>query len=286
MSREPSIHVRESHLKLVLQELLADKLVDGIDIEKLAMTISERVLKYSATSRAMVITSDRLERKAKSILKAAKGDAYLMAKIIHAIRISMKHRGVQMYNQDSREWGMVKEITSNAIDFANEFGLSKKEGFTEYIKIAVSKMQRFSIQKVPRMYESIMANYEATTLIREDDKPKITKSIHDGYIQKIARKVGFVEKYDNNPEKYVCFYKARLIADEIGVSYRDYIEAQFEGFSYRDGIPDPVQLLGDGAKKRLMKYLYENNIKVNPTQKKTPNTNFWATLKSMSDEEN
>jgi len=284
MKRDPSIHIRESQLNLVLQDVLGVENFGEKELKGLAKLIVEKSKKFSQVNRSMVITNERMERKAKSILKADKSDAYLMAKIIHAVRNKARHRGVRLLTQESREWSIIKEITAQALDFANAFGISKKEGFNIYITKAMQKMQKFSLNKIPNMYEGISNSYEADTIIKKDDKPKATRSIHDYYVQKIAKKTGLAETYLENPEKYVCFYKTRLIAEEIGVTYKDYLESQFEGFSYRDGIPDPVQLIGDNAKKRLSKYLYENNLKVNPAKKKEANSDFWAKLKSLSDE--
>jgi len=284
MRRDPSIHIKESDLVLVLEKLLeGDKLLN-FNSKQLAMDISTESKRYSLVNRSMVITNERMERKANTILKSDKSDAYLMSKIIHASRVKAKHRGVRLINQNAREWGIIKEITAQALDFSNSFQLSKKEGFTIYITKALSKMQKFSLNKIPNMYEGIASSYEADLILKDDDKPNATKSIHDYYVQKIYQKTGMGESYLDNREKYLYFYKTRMIAEEIGVTYKDYLEAQFAGFSYRDGIPDPVQLVGDAAKKRLSKYLYENNLKVNPERKKKDNSNFWDTLKSMSNE--
>ena len=58
------------------------------------------------------------------------------------------------------------------------------------------------------------------------------------------------------------FIKVREEAKKIGISPDIYVKAQFHGFEWRDGIPDPVQLVGTKAIDRLNKYLFEKNIKV------------------------
>ena len=47
-----------------------------------------------------------------------------------------------------------------------------------------------------------------------------------------------------------------------------YIKAQFASFEWRDGVPDPIQMVGDKALERLNKYLYQNNIQVKKNGKK------------------
>ena len=61
---------------------------------------------------------------------------------------------------------------------------------------------------------------------------------------------------------------AREIADEFGVSYSDYIKAQFQAFEWRSSIPEPIQMTGDKARDRVIKWAFESNVNLKKNTEK------------------
>ena len=81
-------------------------------------------------------------------------DADLLAQLIYATRKRMKHRGISPTEVGSKEWGVLKEITAHALDFANEFNLQRRYGFLKYVEVALAKMKKFNLNKFLPMYHT------------------------------------------------------------------------------------------------------------------------------------
>ena len=266
--RDPSIHITEKKLALVLEDLLDDNNYSKQDCIKLAKRITTIVKTDTLINRSVIITNDKLEQKAKKLLSSSRGDADLMANIIYNVRKKLKHRGIAPIKVNTRDWNSLKELTNLVIEFCNDFELGKREGFIAYVQLALGGMNsnRGLIPKMVNMYERICNEYESADLIQKDDNKQLTRKIHDLYIQQIIKKTGMDQDYLSDPRKYSYFILVKQSAQKFGVSPEVYMKAQFSGFEWMNGIPDPVQLIGDKAKERLNKYMYENGIKVHSTK--------------------
>ena len=97
-----------------------------------------------------------------------------------------------------------------------------------------------------------------------DPTPQETKKAYDYYNWTISEKTGIPNMgYDKVPEKYAIFVQIKEEANKIGISTKHYIAAQFEAFGWRDGVPDPLQMIGQKALLRIPKYCYEHGINLN-----------------------
>ena len=124
-------------------------------------------------------------------------------------------------------------------------------------------MQRYSLNKIPSMFGAICDYYEATTQIDQDKTPALTREAYAIYRDTITQKTGNPDiGYEKMPEKYAIFIKVKEEAIKHGVTNKVYIAAQFEAFGFRDGIPDPLQMIGDKALTRLQQYCFSNNIRM------------------------
>lgn len=271
--RKPSIHIDIDTFSSILEKLGK---VDSSNLEEFFVLARRKPL----NNRSITISNDKLKKEAIRICQSSKGDAFIMADIIYASRIKLKHRGIKKIKPDSREWLQLKELTKLANQFCKDFDLPTREGFIKYIEIGFSKISSFRVylSKLISMYEVICREYEAMLNMNEDDDKEATLELHNIFVNTIADKTGLYERYDNKPDKMVAFYKARLLADELGVDYDTFIEAQFEALDWCNGIPAPDSLYGDKAKERLNKYLYQNHISLETKSKKS----FWESLKNKS----
>lgn len=283
MTRDPSIHVTESKLALALEELLDVDYIIDIDYDKLAKQLVDRLKTKTLLNRSITITNDKLEKKAKKLLSSSRGDADLMANIIYNTRKQLKHRGVSQIKPNSRDWASLKELTKLVVEFCNDFNLDKREGFITYVKLSFNAMNSKSgiIPKMVNMFERICNEYESLEIIQSDNNPQLTKRIHDLYNQQIIKKTGMNSDYSKDPRKYSYFVKVREEAIHLGVSPEVYLKSQFDGFEWRNGIPDPVQLIGDKAKERLNRYMYENSIKVNDNRSELSKSDRAARLREL-----
>lgn len=257
------MHIKECDLITILQEVLLRKgiLLDR-DIRDIAKDLINKGKSYSASSRSVRVTNDKLEKKVIKMKLAGRSDTAVFAYTLLLVRQQMKHRGLRLIRVGDQDWLNIKEICKLATDFCNEFSLEIKEGYRQYLTLGMRKMKNFSIYKFKSLHASICNEYEAIQEIERDPTPQKTGECHDIYLANIAEKTGITQGYKDFPEKYQYFIKAKEEARKYGVSIRHYIAAQFFGFEWNNSIPDPTQLVGAKSVDRLQKYAYAHNIKL------------------------
>lgn len=281
--RDPSIHITESKLVKVLEKVMeVEDSPIKVNAKELARLILVEAKGISVNNRSIQVSSDRMEKKVKNMLKSSKSDALLVADIIYNLRKKNKHKGIKRIDQDNRDWPQVKNLAEICLTFCNDFGLSKRKGFIEYLRMGMSKIStpRQMVGKLINMQESISEEYETIQLISEDENPTESKEIHDMYVGMIATNTGITEQYINKPAKYIKFIEVRRLTDEIDIPYDIFLKAQFQGLAWADSFPEPAQLVGDKAMERLNRYLYQNKIKRKEKNGNSkPSTNVLLKLK-------
>lgn len=267
MRREPSIHVRESDLIKILEGMPEIK---G-NIPQLVKYILTKASKHSLNNRKLLASNQKLAKKAEKVLSSSTEDAMTMAKVIFMVRRTLKHRNISIPKPGQRDYTIVKTITENANKFFEEFfevGESKEAAYTDYIKLAISKMRNFTLNKIGSMHEGICSTFEANRLIAKDLNPELTDKAFKTYNKFVIDKVGtLIQDYSQVPDKYMYFIMVAKRCKEMGIKPELYIEAQFKGVEWRNGIPDPVQLINGKSLEYLQKYLYENDVTM---EKKNP----------------
>ena len=95
--REPSIHITKSQFEEILNTLE----VDNFPVEAFFVIARKEAINH----RAVLVSNNKNTKRVNNILLASKGDAALVADILYATRIKLKHRGVRKINEsNSREW--------------------------------------------------------------------------------------------------------------------------------------------------------------------------------------
>lgn len=258
-TRVPSIHITKSDLLKVIRTVLDDDRYDHEDIVEQIMTLSKS---KAITSRTLTLSKALMEKKFNKLLKASNDDTFKFIKLLQMTRRTLKHRGLTEIKENSRDWLTCKDICNNAINFCNDFELKKEEGFVTYIKIGILLTQKFYLPKLLSLHEAICNHYEAMRELNKDKTPQDTKILHNLFQRRIIDKIGTSQDYSNKPDKYQYFVKAKNLANELGISYHQFIDAQFAAFEWRSSIPEPVQMTGDKARDRCLKYAFENNLQI------------------------
>lgn len=295
MSRQPSIHITLSVLKSIIYEwydMGYDKSQSGHD---LANYILKRGSKYTLTHRKKLDNYDSNTKKKTDRLKSSQTEhAKIFASLLTKVRQQRKHRGVKTIEVSSKEWGIVKECTGNAINFCYDFNLPIREGFIVYLNIWMDLVDRgrLIINMLPSKHETICNIYQAKVDIEEDVNKDETEKAHDKYMSIIAEKTGLTKDYRKEPLNYVYFVYASKLAKHLGVRADQYIQAQFDGLSWANGIPAPSQLVTKNAETRLIRWMSENNIKAS-SSKNDPNSmsndqikSFWDKVKNSNNGDN
>lgn len=255
MSRDPSIHITKEVFLEICKELNIPIIYKIDEIFRLAR-------KKALNSRVIVVSNKQINKRINNVLLANKGDASLVADLIYAVRIKLKHKGVRKINESMpKEWINCKKLAEICNTFCHDFNLETREGFIKYIEIGISKITSYRqlTQKLISMQETISQSYEATqeyqNLSRKDKEG--IKRIHDYFVGKIADKTGIMEDFSKDPERYAYFIDLYNFLQKNGWDYQDYITAQFEGLAWCNSIPELSTLTSDKAIARYNKYLYK-----------------------------
>jgi len=265
--RDPSIHLTESDLILVLNEAFKGISPIKWNQEKLAKKIVALSKRKSRPNRMIYVSNDKLQRTATKIVKTGISETELFSQILTYERKRMRHRGIRVSKIGDPDWLQVKEAASLAADFCNEFELEKKEGFIEYVRQGLSMMKNYSIQKFKTLHGPICKKYECIQELQLDPTPHKTEEMFTLYYNTVNEKAGFCPNYKEQPEKYIGFKRAVDTAKELNTSIKLYLRAQFYSLEWASGIPDPLSLYGNLAKERVTKYAFENGIKIREEKK-------------------
>lgn len=254
--REPSIHITKSQFEEILNTLE----VDNFPVE--AFFVIAR--KMAINHRAVLVSNNKNTKRVNNILLASKGDAALVADILYATRIKLKHRGVRKINEsNSREWANCKKLAEVCNTFCEDFKFDTRGGFIKYIETGLKRMNDYRnvMQRLLSMQENITNQVEAELELKEDKDPGFTKDIHDEFIKRVASVTGIYESYEHQPEKYVHFLRIHNLMDEKDWNVFQFLDAQFEALAWCNGLPEPSQMYNDKAIERYNKYLYKNKNK-------------------------
>lgn len=260
--RLPSIHITENQLRAILNDLEIE------DTRQVAKFIMIRAKKYALAHRSILTTNQALQKKVDKIKLTSKSEAGLFAQIMVLVRRRNKHRGITLIQPGQSEWFQLKEVCRLATEFCNEFQLKLKDGYQEYVQLSLTRMgKNFSLNRYKSLHASICSEFEALQEVRQDQNPSRTKEIHDFYVNMIAERTGNGFGYSEEPEKYRFFIQVRKECDRLKVGFKFYIQAQFQGLEWANSYPEPNQLTGKNAEKRLMHSAFENNIKIGKEEK-------------------
>lgn len=254
MKRDPSIHITKSSFVRLLKYLEINKFpVDEFFIKARQLSID---------ARAVVANNAKSTKKINNITLASNGDANLAADILYSVQIQLKHRGVKKIDENNRQWPLCKKLAEVCNTFCKDFNLELRAGYIKYIKIGFSRMQgnhKNSLNRLISMAQNISDSFQATDEINHDSNRIETAAIHDYYCKVIADRAGFKVDYHNQPEIYIYFVRLREFCESNDIDYEEWIDAQFEGLAWCNGLPDPDKLLGDKAKSYYAKFQFKNN---------------------------
>lgn len=272
--REPSIHIT----KFQFEEILNTLEVNNFPVEAFFVIARKEAINH----RAVLVSNNKNTKRVKNILLASKGDAALVADILYATRIKLKHRGVRKINEsNSREWANCKKLAEICNTFCEDFKFDTREGFIKYIELGIKKMDgnyNNLLNRLSSMSEKISDLYSAT-LEMEDDSGN-AKAIHDYFIKRVADVTGIYESFVNQPDKYIHFVRLDKFLSEKGWDPTQFIDAQFESLAWCNGLPEPSQMYNDKAIERYNKYLFKHK---NHSQSEEPKVegSLWSKINKL-----
>lgn len=259
MRRSPSIHITEDVLASTLCDILEIESKEGKDIAKQVLMLTQG---NTLSNRSVSITNDKMLKEIKKINSSTKADSDKLAQIIFFQRKKANPFIKQTrIKSGSRDYKALKEAAQDAANFCNAFNLDSHEGMNTYVKIGLSKMQNFNLNKLVSMYESICKDFQAEQELSKiglKDKREQVEKIYNKYI---LEQTGIFED-DYSMQDKLCFAKVAQYCIQYKVPFEAYIGAQFKGMEYQKTYPYPIQLVGPKAIKRFSRYLKEYGLRV------------------------
>lgn len=277
MKREPGIHVTRSVFKELYQEVFG-KAIKDTDLERFFLLARG----YASDHRSVMVKTKRSEKVVSQRVGSSLAEANLLADIIYATRVKMKHIGATKIKQSDNTWKFVKDLVPVVKDFCDRHELPTREGFIRFVEIGLSMLSKnkranynYCAKWMLDKANWIEEEYSLSSQIKEDSSPEITRMIHDYYQSHILSMTGIREDY-RDPAQYSHFIGVREICDEMGLDPEVWIDAQFAALSFCNGIPKVEDLDSDKARQRVINYVSKNDIK--PKTKQIA-TSVWESFK-------
>ena len=254
--RDPSLHIKKSDFVKVLKEL-------GLTIPDDKMKTLFELSKKDKIYRNIITSSNRIEKKVKSITKSDIGDCELFSQLLTLKRKQLKHRGELTILPTSRDWPIIKKLVEEANFFIEEFEFDKRDGYIEFINILISQTNKFSISRLQLNAMKVVPVYKNIKTIKEDKYPDITAKLHLMFCTKIFQKTGLDIHFQHIPDKYIHFVELSEILVNRNIPPKIYIDAQFQLLDWVSGVPEPAYLSSEKAMLKFNKFCFENDIKIN-----------------------
>lgn len=282
--KDPSIHITYSQFLTLIKEL-------GLKVSgPKAKLLFQKARQISLDHRSVVVSNrKKLTEKLEHRVKATIGDTNLLAQTIYALRIKRKHIGVSKIKQSDSAWTVLKDLTNMVNEFCTQYELPTKAGFVKFVETGFNLMETSNFKNysnchnfLKKNYDKIINRYEADQALANDIDPRGTKEIYEAFNRRVIEMSGIYDNYTSNPFHYVNFLKARELADDLGVDYEIFMDAQFYALAFCHGIPNLEDLHGEKARQRLSQYLSKTGgIQRNKIQKQLnkPNQSVWADFK-------
>ncbi len=254
----------------------AEKL--GLSGDKLVDFIFVQAKKHAVISRSLLENSRGSAKKLNKLTLSDTEQARLFAKLYLGKRRLLKHRGVALIRENSKDWALVKEAVFLANQFCEEVGLSNHAGYNEYLDMFfMVSGKNPNLVKANSLHSLVVESYFAKKKIVDDSHRWDTKLAYDHYVTKVEKATGVTLNYMTQPTKYQVFVDVVDEARKMKLSPEQFIDAQFAAFDWKKAIPEVSQLAGEKAVERAVKYMYQNEIK--PNEKKPVKIDF-SKLKS------
>lgn len=265
--RNPAIHIRRSDLIKVLKPFGITE--QGVD------EVMFQAVKYSITNRVIVHAKTKGKKKVGRLVDSGAEYAGKFNNILVAVRQSAHHSHIRIVRKGDPDFVQLAEVAGLAVEFSKEFKVFPiEQGMKVFAEIGVSLMGRkYGLSKFKYYRTRIFDMYECDVIVSEDKDVEGTKKFYAIW-QSTLLKYSTVSMDIKTSDDWVHMVFGRMEADENKASYKHWIEAQFEGLSWLNAVPQLNQFYGNNAYKRYRKYLADKGIAGSVDQDKALPTVF------------
>ena len=247
MLRDPAIHIRRSDLLRICKEegiTFPDEFVAQLMLKASKVKINNRIIitaksKACAKAARTTATKDEIVNQFNRVYDSALKNHHIKAAVIR---------------KGSKAYLTLKEVATNAYDFSQAYKIqSLEDAFKLYVGVGIILLdKKFSIYRMKGSDQRIRTRYENMELLTECDQLKMgemrnawdrsLKNFHD---------LGMTPNIDQMAD----IVHAVVEADKSGAKYTDWMDAQFDKWTYLDSMPEFSQLHGDNAVLAYTKYM-------------------------------
>lgn len=266
VKREPSIHITRGTFSKIFKEVMGRSLGERFVDEFFALARKETV-----DHRSVIQGNKQIQEQATKRVQSSIGDANMLADVIYSVRVKLKHVGVAKIKQTDMQWAQVKQLVPVVNDFCEKYNFDARFGYIEFVTIGLGLMAKskrvnynFAANWLFQRADWIIDTYESINEVNKDPEPEYTVMLYNQYQKEILDRVGLSEDYRKNPQEYVWFVRARKLADEMGIDYETFIQAQFYALEFCSGIPKLEDLSNEKARSRVINYMAKFNITSRP----------------------
>ncbi|KKN85545.1 hypothetical protein LCGC14_0278680 [marine sediment metagenome] len=248
MIRDPAIHIRKSDLLRICKE-------EGVTFpEDFVSALLAKASKVKLTKRVMITakaaTASKIARTAVTSdnVVAQFNGIYMGTLHSHDRRTTSVHKG-------TRQYLVLKEVASAAHNFAQDYKMKYlTTAFKLYIEyaIAIIGLSKITLQRIKGVDYRIRDRHESVETLKWVDKKQV-EAAHEAW--DLSLKNFYSLCLDVNQDQLADIARASQEAKEAKASIQDWMDAQFDKWSYKDDMPEFSQLNGDNAKLAHTKYM-------------------------------
>ncbi len=247
--RDPSIHIKRSDLVNVFKSMFLDVSAARVN------DIMREAMKYSIRNRINVVLPANSRKKAERVIDTESEWVDTFNAIYSTVMMEKNMRVLPIHKKDP-QYLTLKEVTRQAIDFCILFQLPYEVGFKEYIQLAVTLLdKKYSLYRLKASADWIAATHRDIVAIAEDPTPELTHKMRVSWMNAMKKFAGVTSEITLTSDKYIHLVYAKQDAEELKADYDDWINAQFEKWSYLKSVPEFSQLHGDNAKLNYRIYV-------------------------------
>jgi hypothetical protein len=248
MLRDPAIHIKKSDLLRICKE-------EGITFpEDFVVNVMMKAAKVKLTNR--VIIAPKAATKAKAARTVATKDTVVanFNRIYTATLVNHDRRPKQIM-KGTAQYLTMKEVATAAYDFMQDYKLTSiDEAFKTYVGIGIILIgiNKFSITRLKGADQKIRDRYENMEILKWVD-PISTQLMRSAWDRSLKNFHNM--SMELNIDQMGSIARAAKDAQEAQADPKDWMDAQFDKWTFLNSMPEFSQIHGDNAKLAYVKYM-------------------------------
>lgn len=248
MLRDPAIHIKRSDLLRICKEegiTFPDDFVNSLFTQSVKRNLRNRVWITTKARAAVKVARTTATR---DDIVAQFNRVYNSVLVDHHIKATIIRKGTKPYLT-------MKEVATSASTFRDAFQIgSMEEAFKYYIDLGIRVLgKNFSIYSMKGADNKIRIKYTNLMLVFDDMDPSGTNRMAIAWRASLKSFHGL--EMEINDDQYAAIVLARRLADKAGAKYQDWMDAQFDRWTFMNAMPEFSQLHGDNATMAYTQYM-------------------------------